>query len=311
LATTQDHHAIDAIGLGEREHRLVELVRETTVAEYKKDPEFAKEPDPKDPKQLFESPALSTEHKWGLAIDLSRCIGCNACVVACQSENNIPVVGREQVLNGREMHWIRVDRYFKGNPESPEVVHQPVACVHCEAAPCEQVCPFAATMHDKEGLNVMVYNRCAGTRYCSNNCPFKVRRFNFFNYHKELEKPKNEVQKLVYNPEVTIRSRGVMEKCSYCTHRIQAVKILAKNESREIGLEEITPACAQACPAKAISFGDLSRKESAVARDHANPRSYGLLSELNVRPRTAYLARIRNPHPDLAPAAEDAHEHHA
>jgi molybdopterin-containing oxidoreductase family iron-sulfur binding subunit len=312
LALTQDHHAMDAIGSHEREHRLGEIIKEGTAAEFAKEPEaIARGHEHGLPElPLFDAPTISENHKWGMAVDLSKCVGCNACVIACQSENNIPVVGKEQVFNGREMHWLRIDRYFKGDPEAPEVVSQPVACVQCENAPCEQVCPVAATMHDHDGLNAMVYNRCIGTRYCSNNCPFKVRRFNFFNYHKALEQPEMAVAKLKYNPDVTIRARGVMEKCTYCTQRIQTVKIKAKNEGREIGLEEVTPACAQACSARAITFGDLNKSESKVAKDHANPRSYTLLQELNVKPRTAYLARIRNPHPALA-ETEGAHEHSA
>lgn len=310
LATTQDHYLIDTVGFEERGRRVGALIREAPLKRYLAEPEFAKgEEHPEKLKPLW------TEHKytgrrWGMAIDLSACTGCSACMVACQAENNIPAIGRRHVLEGRAMHWIRVDRYFKGGPESPGVVFQPLTCQQCEMAPCESVCPVTATVHTQEGLNDMVYNRCVGTRYCSNNCPYKVRRFNFFNYRRHMP----ETHKMVMNPEVTVRSRGVMEKCSFCVQRIEAVKIRAKNDNRAILDQEIVPACAQTCPARAITFGDLSDPASAVSKLHADPRAYMILAELDVKPRNAYLAKLRNPAPgleaagDAAGGSEAAHE---
>ncbi|HEX4822930.1 MAG TPA: TAT-variant-translocated molybdopterin oxidoreductase [Candidatus Polarisedimenticolaceae bacterium] len=289
LSATQEH--------GSMEGRPI--FREGTLEEFKKDPAFAQEKVEVPPLlSMWKEKAYDKGHQWGMTIDLNQCVGCNACVVACQSENNVPIVGREQVRRNREMHWIRVDRYFEGSEAAPRMVFQPIPCMQCENAPCEQVCPVAATVHDDEGLNVMVYNRCIGTRYCSNNCPYKVRRFNFFNYTKDTP----EVLKLAQNPDVTVRSRGVMEKCTYCTQRINRAKLDARLAGRDLKDGDVVTACQQACPAGAIEFGDLLMPDTKIGKLKAEPRNYALLAELNSKPRTTYLARVRNPHPDLETA---------
>ena len=334
LATTQNHWAIDVAGMQEIGKRVGSLVREGTVAEYQSSKDFAKHRVHHPPlESLWKEHEWSDDYQWGMGIDLTRCVGCNSCVTACQSENNIPVVGKDQVNRNREMHWIRIDRYFVTAPDektpAPNDVQidpatldpinmgvstQPINCQHCENAPCEQVCPVAATMHSSEGLNEMVYNRCIGTRYCGNNCPYKVRRFNFFSNAIPLMQPEKELVQLVLNPEVTVRSRGVMEKCSYCVQRLQNGKIIAKNEQRKLVDGEVKAACQESCPVDAISFGNLQDKESQVSKDHANPRCYAMLGELNVKPRTQYLARIRNPHPWLEKSyylqPHEVHGHH-
>ena len=286
LACTQQHHDMEGR----------DLARSATLAEYRAQPGFAKREadDPKEAISLY--PAWEYKaNAWGMSIDTGSCIGCNACVVACQSENNIPVVGREEVLRAREMHWIRIDTYYQGDEANPETLHQPVLCQHCENAPCELVCPVEATSHSDEGLNEMTYNRCVGTRYCSNNCPYKVRRFNFFEYSDY----DTSVLKLLRNPNVTVRSRGVMEKCTYCVQRINAVKIGAEIENREVRDGEIVTACQSVCPTQAIVFGNINDPNSRVSKLKAEPRNYGLLAELNTRPRTTYLAAVRNPNSDI------------
>ena len=288
LASTQDHWALEGRN----------IIRETTVEEFDKDPTFAKkrEHQPIDNKiTMYPNYDYSQGYQWGMTIDQNVCTGCNSCVVACQAENNVPVVGKSQVLNGREMHWLRVDRYYTGELENPGTYHQPMPCQQCETAPCEVVCPVAATVHSAEGLNDMVYNRCVGTRYCSNNCPYKVRRFNFMLY-ADFNTPS---LKLMRNPDVTVRSRGVMEKCTYCVQRINQARVAAKLEDREIRDGDVVTACQAACPTDAIVFGNINDPNSAVSRRKASPLNYPLLAELNTRPRTTYLAVVRNPNAEL------------
>jgi MoCo/4Fe-4S cofactor protein with predicted Tat translocation signal len=333
LASTQGHSPLGGNKMPDQR----DVIREGTLADYiakgggvLKIGHSLEQPEIKEanlyPDEVFEW----NGDQWGMTIDMNTCIGCGACVTACQAENNISVVGKEQVEKGREMHWIRIDRYYSGSDENPSVTWQPIACVHCEAAPCEPVCPVAATVHSHEGLNQMVYNRCVGTRYCSNNCPYKVRRFNYLNWSDNQEQFSKRIQpwntraipgpiketksegvsllKMLNNPDVTVRGRGVMEKCTYCVQRINEARVEAKKAGRNIKDGEVVTACQQACASGAIVFGNIADKESRVSKLRKDPRSYLLLEELQTRPRTSHLARLRNPHPDLAPKVENAHE---
>ncbi len=312
ICVTKSHHidqrAVSAGGDGSGTHSLEGnesldrgIIRYATLEEFKSNPEFAHEGVGRDVPEPDESmfPAYRYDkNAWGMSIDLNSCVGCNACVAACYAENNIPVVGRHQVKIGRLMQWIRIDTYFEGDLAAPRAHFQPMTCHHCENAPCEQVCPVGATVHTPEGLNMMIYNRCVGTRYCSNNCPYKVRRFNFLLY-SDYE---TESLKLMRNPDVSVRSRGVMEKCSYCVQRIEAVKIEADKQNRDIRDGEIRTACQQSCPTDAIVFGNINDRESRVAQLKTQERTYGVLADINTRPRTTYVAGVLNINEELAKA---------
>ena len=300
LVTTQEHHILDTNPWQKDLQEKREIIQEGIYEEYKKNPKFLKQEEGK--VEVFD---LQKTHffegiKWGMSIDLNKCTGCNACVIACMVENNIPVVGKEQVNVHREMHWLRIDTYFSGSPDSPNTSFQPVLCQHCDNAPCENVCPVAATNHSPDGLNQQVYNRCVGTRYCSNNCPYKVRKFNYFNWRDHVGDAYYEQEPIdvMMNPEVTVRSRGVMEKCTFCIQRIMDERQHAREQKREVNGENVKTACQDACPAYAIEFGDIHNKDNKVFKNSEHELGYKVLEELNVKPNITYLAKLRNINPE-------------
>jgi len=295
LASSQEHHSLDDDFVKDF-HRIRTIIKEGTVEKYKKNPDFLHEKE-------IEHISITKDHeyngtKWAMSIDLNKCTSCAACVTSCNVENNIPVVGKDQVANGREMHWMRIDRYYSGTPEDPITSNQPMLCQHCDNAPCENVCPVNATNHSPDGLNQMAYNRCVGTRYCSNNCPYKVRRYNFFNFRDHFADAyyENNLTALVHNPEVTVRARGVMEKCTFCVQKIMEARSEAIKDNRELKGTDVVTACQQACPANAIVFGDVNDKDSEIAKIRNHNLAYHVLEELNVKPNVTYIAKLRNTH---------------
>jgi molybdopterin-containing oxidoreductase family iron-sulfur binding subunit len=308
LASTQTHHSLEVPrNVAPRGAEVRDAVQRTTLPAFVRNPSAGKPVvHHHDDVQLWAEDHPLTGHHWGLVIDLNCCTGCSACMLACQSENNVPVVGKDEVRRGREMHWIRLDRYYSGDDDDIDVAHQPMMCQHCDNAPCETVCPVLATVHSEEGLNEQVYNRCVGTRYCANNCPYKVRRFNWFKYEHD-----DALQNLALNPDVTVRGRGVMEKCSMCVQRIEDGKLEARRRGQPLADGAIQTACQQSCPAQAIIFGDMNDAHSRIHEALENPRRYGVLEEFNFRPSVSYLRVVRN-RDDVGAGRDQAKDgHHA
>ncbi len=307
LATTQEYHSMEVpkhLAPPGAEKR--EPIQETTLAAFAKNPQSGKPEVHHNPEaQLWAADHPREGYAWGMIVDLNACTGCSACMIACQAENNVPLVGRDEVVRQREMHWLRMDRYYSGDGDDVDVAHQPMMCQHCGNAPCETVCPVIATVHSSEGLNEQVYNRCVGTRYCANNCPYKVRRFNWFDYPRD-----DTLQNLILNPDVTVRSRGVMEKCSLCVHRIEEARMEAGRRGQPITDGAVTTACQQSCPTRAIVFGDLNDPASRVSQAAANPRRFGVLEEFNFQTVVSYLRVVRNRPADAAEATGAAEGKH-